>query len=52
MEILFFDLKLGENNENGKTTLMLQLMKHLNEEGKYIALYVNIEAAQPLRNKI
>ncbi len=38
--------------QTGKTTLMLQLMKHLNEEGKYIALYVNIEAAQPWRNKI
>lgn len=38
--------------QTGKTTLMLQLMKHLNEEGKYIALYVNIEAAQPLRNDI
>ncbi|TGN99787.1 hypothetical protein PN36_33490, partial [Candidatus Thiomargarita nelsonii] len=38
--------------QTGKTTLMLQLMKNLNEEEKYIALYVNIEAAQPLRNKI
>ncbi|MCP4702459.1 MAG: ATP-binding protein, partial [Gammaproteobacteria bacterium] len=38
--------------QTGKTTLMLQLMKHLNEEGKYIALYINIEAAQPLRNDI
>jgi len=38
--------------QTGKTTLMLQLMEHLNEEGKYIALYVNVEAAQPLRNDI
>lgn len=38
--------------QTGKTTLMLQLMEHLNEEGKYIALYVNIETAQPWRNKI
>ncbi|TGN99670.1 hypothetical protein PN36_35175, partial [Candidatus Thiomargarita nelsonii] len=38
--------------QTGKTTLMLQLMKNLNEEGKYIALYVNIETAQPWRNKI
>jgi len=38
--------------QTGKTTLMLQLMEHLNQEGKYIALYVNVEAAQPLRNDI
>ncbi len=38
--------------QTGKTTLMLQLMEHLNNEAKYITLYVNIEAAQPWRNKI
>jgi len=38
--------------QTGKTTLMLQLMEHLNQEGKYIALYVNIETAQPWRNQI
>ncbi len=38
--------------QTGKTTLMLQLMELLNQEGKYIALYVNVEAAQPLRNNI
>ncbi|MCP4697386.1 MAG: AAA family ATPase, partial [Gammaproteobacteria bacterium] len=38
--------------QTGKTTLMLQLMEHLNRQGKYIALYVNVEAAQPLRNRI
>ena len=38
--------------QTGKTTLMLQLMEDLNKEGKYIALYVNIEAAQAWRNKI
>jgi hypothetical protein len=38
--------------QTGKTTLMLQLMENLNQEGKYIALYVNVEAAQPLRNNI
>jgi hypothetical protein len=38
--------------QTGKTTLMLQLMDTLNQEGKYIALYVNIEAAQPLKNQI
>ena len=38
--------------QTGKTTLMLQLMENLNQEGKYIALYVNVEAAQPLRDNI
>ncbi|RKZ54571.1 MAG: ATP-binding protein [Candidatus Parabeggiatoa sp. nov. 2] len=38
--------------QTGKTTLMLQLTEKLNQEGKYIALYVNVEAAQPLRNNI
>ncbi|HID99490.1 MAG TPA: AAA family ATPase [Thiotrichaceae bacterium] len=38
--------------QTGKTTLMLQLMEALNQEDKYIALYVNVEAAQPLRNNI
>ncbi len=38
--------------QTGKTTLMLQLMEHLNQEGEYITLYVNVEAAQPLRNDI
>ena len=38
--------------QTGKTTLMLQLMERLNQEEKYIALYVNVEAAQAWRNKI
>jgi hypothetical protein len=38
--------------QTGKTTLMLQLMEHLNQEGKYIALYLNVEAAQAWRNHI
>jgi len=38
--------------QTGKTTLMLQLMEHLNQEDKYIALYVNVEAAQAWRNQI
>ncbi len=29
--------------QTGKTTLMLQLMELLNQEGKYITLYVNTE---------
>ncbi len=38
--------------QTGKTTLMLQLMEHLNQEGKYIALYVNVEVGQAWRNQI
>ena len=38
--------------QTGKTTMMLQLMEHLNKEEKYIALYVNVEAAQAWRNNI
>jgi hypothetical protein len=38
--------------QTGKMTLMLQLMELLNEEGKYITLYVNVEAAQAWRNQI
>ena len=32
--------------QTGKTTCLLALMDHLNREGRYRALYVNIEAAQ------
>jgi len=38
--------------QTGKTTLMLQLMELMNQEGQYIALYVNVEAAQAWRNQI
>lgn len=38
--------------QTGKTTLMLHLMERLNQQGKYIALYVNVEAAQAWRNNI
>ncbi len=38
--------------QTGKTTLMLQLMEQINQESEYITLYLNIEAAQPLRNNI
>ncbi|MCK5523492.1 MAG: AAA-like domain-containing protein [Thiomargarita sp.] len=38
--------------QTGKTTMMLQLTENLNQEGKYIALYLNVEAAQPWRNRI
>jgi len=38
--------------QTGKTTLMLQLMEHINKEDKYIALYINVEVAQAWRNNI
>lgn len=38
--------------QTGKTTAMLQWMDELNEEGEYIALYVNVEAGQAWRNNI
>jgi len=38
--------------QTGKTTIMLQLMEEINREGKYIALYVNVEAAQAWNNDI
>ena len=31
---------------------MIQLARQLNEEGRYIALYLNVEAGQPLRNQL
>ncbi|MCF8167116.1 MAG: AAA-like domain-containing protein [Rhodoferax sp.] len=38
--------------QTGKTSLLLHLMHTLNAEGKYRALYVNIEAAQAARNDV
>ena len=38
--------------QTGKTTCMLALMGYLNEQGKYQALYTNIEHVQPLRSNI
>jgi len=38
--------------QTGKTTLMLQLMEQINQQDEYIALYLNIEAAQAWRNQI
>jgi hypothetical protein len=36
----------------GKSTAIISLMEQLNEEGKYIALYINVEAAQAVRSKV
>ncbi len=38
--------------QTGKTSCMLSLMKYLNKEGKYNALYVNIEGAQAARENV
>ena len=38
--------------QTGKTTCLLALMHHLNQQGKYRALYVNIEAAQSARGDV
>ncbi len=36
----------------GKTSYLLDLMDHLNKEGKYHCLYVNVESAQAAREKV
>ena len=38
--------------QTGKTTSLVALMHHLNAQGKYRALYANIEAAQAARSNI
>ena len=38
--------------QTGKTTCLLELMKHLNQQGKYQTLYANIEAAQAFRGDV
>ena len=38
--------------QTGKTTSLIALMKRLNEEGRYRALYANIEAAQAARGDV
>ncbi len=38
--------------QTGKTTCLLALMHHLNTQGKYRALYVNIEGAQAARGDV
>jgi len=38
--------------QTGKTSAMLALMNYLNEEGKYYAVYINIEAAQAARENV
>jgi hypothetical protein len=38
--------------QTGKTTCLLALMEYLNREGRYLALYANIETAQPARENV
>ncbi|MEW5886851.1 MAG: AAA family ATPase, partial [Pseudomonadota bacterium] len=38
--------------QTGKTTALLALMAHLNAQGRYRALYVNIETAQTARSDV
>lgn len=38
--------------QTGKTTCLLELMRHLNTSGEYKALYVNVEGAQAARENI
>jgi hypothetical protein len=38
--------------QTGKTSTMIGFAKQLNQEGKFTALYVNIEAAQAMRGKV
>ena len=38
--------------QTGKTTCLLALMEHLNQEGRYRALYANIETAQAARENV
>ncbi|MCP4153884.1 MAG: AAA family ATPase [bacterium] len=38
--------------QTGKTSYLLALMAHLNKEGKYRALYMNVESAQAARENV
>ncbi|WP_221934206.1 AAA-like domain-containing protein, partial [Tepidimonas sediminis] len=38
--------------QTGKTTALLALMEHLNRQGRYRALYANIETAQAARGNV
>ena len=38
--------------QTGKTTCLLALMRHLNAEGHYRAVYANVEGAQTARNNV
>ncbi|MEA3642629.1 MAG: hypothetical protein VBE63_22195 [Lamprobacter sp.] len=46
------DFLLHAPRQTGKTTCLLALMAHLNQEARYRAVYVNIEAAQSAREQV
>ncbi len=55
IEILFTQKKyfvLHAPRQTGKTTCMLALMEHLNNEDNFRALYCNVEAAQAAREDV
>ena len=45
-------LVLHAPRQTGKTTSLLALMAYLNQEGRYRALYANIETAQTARGDV
>ncbi len=38
--------------QTGKTTLVNEFVKHINAQGRYAAVYANVEAGQALRNQV
>ncbi|MBW7877337.1 MAG: ATP-binding protein [Candidatus Cloacimonetes bacterium] len=38
--------------QSGKTTLLREICERLNEEGKYLALYITVESAQSARDSV
>jgi hypothetical protein len=38
--------------QTGKTTSLLAMVKHINNEGRYHCVYVNVESAQTARNDV
>ncbi|MBW7877029.1 MAG: ATP-binding protein, partial [Candidatus Cloacimonetes bacterium] len=38
--------------QSGKTTLLREICKQLNEEGKYLALHITVESAQSAKNDV
>jgi hypothetical protein len=45
------DFVLHAPRQTGKTSCLLALRDHLNAEGQYAALYVNVESAQAMRSE-
>src|ERR1700761_2117881 len=38
--------------QSGKTTAIIRLVDHINKEGKYQAIYINVEPAQVVRSNV